>query len=61
MANVSKELAESMIDQMIGRKLLLRYDPDHPSMWFIPDEFIDGCKVEQKIGSHVIHDYSPKN
>jgi hypothetical protein len=60
-ANLSKALAESMIDQMIGRKLLLRYDPDHPAAWFIPDEFIDGYKVEQKIGSHVIHDYSPND
>ena len=60
-ANISKALAESMIDQMIGRKLFLRYDPDHTEMWFIPDEFIDGYKVEQKIGSHVIHDYSPND
>lgn len=27
-ANVSKTLAASMIDQMIGRKILLRYDPE---------------------------------
>jgi hypothetical protein len=60
-ANVSKTLAESMIDQMIGRKILLRYDPDHPEAWFIPDESIDGYKVEQKIGSHVFHDYSPND
>jgi len=59
-ANLSKELAESMVAQMIGRKLLLRYDPDHPELWFIPDKLIDGYKVEQKIGSHVIHDYSPR-
>jgi hypothetical protein len=58
-ANLSKALAESMIDQMIGRKILLRYNPDHPEIWFIPDECIDGYKVEQKIGSHVIHDYCP--
>ena len=50
-----------MIAQMIGRKLLLRYDPCHPAAWFIPDGFIDGYKVEQKIGSHVIHDYSPND
>ena len=60
-AKVSKALAESMIDRMIGRKLFLRYDPGHPEMWFIPDEFIDGYKVEQKIGWHVIHDYSPND
>ena len=38
MANVSAARAESMIAQMIGRKLLLRYDPVHPEGWFIPDE-----------------------
>lgn len=58
-ANLSKQLAESMIDKMIGRKLLLRYNPDRPETWFIPEELIDGYKVEQKMGSHVIHDYSP--
>jgi len=52
---------ESMIDGMIGRTLLLRYRPDRPEDWFIPDEFIDGYKVEQRIGSHVIHDYYPRD
>jgi hypothetical protein len=60
-ASISKALAESMIDRMIGRKLFLRCDPNHPEMWFIPDEFIDGYKVEQKIGSPPIHDYSPND
>jgi Protein of unknown function (DUF3592) len=59
--NISRALAESMIDQMIGRKLFLRYDPNRPDMWFISDEFIDGYKVEQKIGSHGIRDYSPND
>ena len=35
-ANLSKALAESMIDQMIGRKLLLRYDPCHPAWFHLP-------------------------
>ena len=60
-ANISKPLAESMIDQMIGRKILLRYDAHRPELWFIPEESIDGYKVEQKIGSHVLHDYSPND
>jgi len=53
--------SESIINQMIGRKLLLRYDPHCPEMWFIPDEYIDGCKVGQKIAPHVIHSYYPKD
>jgi len=58
-ANVSRALAESIIGKMIGRKLLVRYDPERPEVWFIPDKFIEGYAVEQNLGSHVIHDYSP--
>lgn len=55
----TQEIVESIIGGMIGRKLLLRYQPEHPEVWFIPDEYIDGLQVQQNIGSHVIHDYSP--
>ena len=44
---------------MIGRRLLLRYQPEHPEVRFIPEEFIDGLQVQQNIGSHVIHNYRP--
>ncbi len=60
-SNASGESAESMIDQMIGRRILVRHDPDHPEKWFIPDEHMGGYKVEQRIGSHVIHDYAPND
>lgn len=50
---------DSMIEHMIGRKILLRYDPDNPQIWFIPDKFIDGYKVEQKIGMHAIYSIYP--
>ena len=55
----TQEIIESIISRMIVRKLLLRYQPDHPEVWFIPDEFIDGLQAQQNIGSHVIHDYRP--
>lgn len=58
-AHLPRARGEAMIGQMIGRRLLLRYDPERPAAWFIPDESIDGYKVEQKLSSHVIHDYSP--
>jgi len=58
-ARLPRSRAEAIIRQMIGRKLLLRYDSERPEEWFIPDESIDGYKVEQKLSSHVIHDYSP--
>jgi hypothetical protein len=52
-------LTDSFIGQMIGRKLLVRYDPQRPQQWFIPDEFIEGCKVEQKVDVHAVHDFYP--
>jgi hypothetical protein len=52
---------QSMIEGMIGRKLPLRYNPRQPDAWFIPEERIDGCKVEQRIGSHMIHRYYPRD
>jgi Protein of unknown function (DUF3592) len=59
--NLPGELAGSMIGKMVGRTILVRYDPKKPEAWFIPDKLIDGYSVEQKLGSHVIHDYSPKD
>ena len=45
---------EELIARMTGRKLQLRYRPDRPEMWFIPDEMLEGCQVEQKLGPHVL-------
>jgi len=60
-ANLSRALAESMIGKMIGRKLLVRYDSKRPEVWFIPDKVIEGYEVEQNLGSHIMHDYSPRD
>lgn len=60
-ANLSRAQAVPMIGKMIGRKLLVRYDPERPDVWFTPDELIDGYAVGQKLGSHLIHDYSPSD
>jgi hypothetical protein len=48
---------KSLIDRMIGRKLVVCYDPVHPDRWLIPDEMIDGYKVEQKMGPHLVGYY----
>jgi hypothetical protein len=45
--------------RMVDRKLNVRYDPEQPANWFIPDDIIEGCKVEQKMSSHLIR-YYPK-
>lgn len=60
----SSEAREALVgsmESMIGRKLLLRYNPRHPDAWFIPEERIDGCKVEQRIGSHMFNSYRPSD
>lgn len=48
------EYDESLTGRMIGHKLAVCYDPTHPDQWLIPDEMIDGYKIEQKIGPHLI-------
>jgi hypothetical protein len=48
---------QPLIDKMIGRKLQVRYNPLRPEVWFIADERIEGCKVEQKLGPHVVRLY----
>ena len=52
---------ESIIASMIGRKLLIRYNPRQPEVWFIPDARIENCKVEQRIGFHMLHSYYPRD
>jgi hypothetical protein len=45
---------DSLISRMIRTKLQIHYDPAEPSTWFIPDELIEGCRVEQKFDPHLI-------
>ncbi|HKN17089.1 MAG TPA: DUF3592 domain-containing protein [Candidatus Sulfotelmatobacter sp.] len=51
---------ESIIGRMIGRKVQVRYDPKDAAVWFIPDELIEGCKVEQKISQNFVN-YPPRD
>lgn len=46
--------ADELIQKLIGRKLQVRYNPSEPEKWYIPDEQIEGCEVEQRIGPHVV-------
>jgi len=50
---------ESIFARMAGRKLQVHYDPRKPAEWFLPEELIEGCKVEQEIGPHW-NNYYPK-
>ena len=51
--SMHKEPADSLIGKMIGRRLRVQYNPQDPAACFIPDETIEGCRVEQKIGSQI--------
>jgi hypothetical protein len=45
---------------MIGRKVQARCDPKDAAVWFMPDELIEGCKVEQKISQNFMN-YLPSD
>lgn len=47
-----------LFPRMIDRKLQIRYNPAKPEEWFIADEYIEGCRVGQKLSPHFI-DYPP--
>jgi hypothetical protein len=47
---------EALMARMIGRRLQ-RYNPGQPQVWFLPDEFIDGRKVEQDLGPNLVSVY----
>ena len=51
---------DSLVNRMIGRKLLICYDSAHPERCLIPDDMIDGYKVKQKMGPHLL-DYYPSD
>jgi hypothetical protein len=48
---------ESLINRMIGRNLVVCHDPADPGRWLIPDEMIDGYKVEQKMSPRIVGYY----
>jgi hypothetical protein len=51
--SMTKEPLDSLIAKMIGRRITVQYDPQNPARCFIPGETIEGCRIEQKIGSLV--------
>lgn len=47
------EPPDSLISKMVGRKITVQYDPQDPGKCFIPAKTIEGCRIEQRIGSLV--------
>lgn len=50
----------TVTERLIGRKLAVHYDPRQAHRWFIPDEFIEGCRVEQTLSPDLVN-YEPPN
>lgn len=46
----------SFIEHMIGRRVQVNHNPIKPEVWFIADELIEGCKIEQKFSGNWIND-----
>ncbi len=51
----------SFIKHMIGRKVRVNYNPVHPEEWFVANERVEGCRVEQKIGRDFINYRTPRD
>ena len=49
---------ESVIERLIGKKVQVRYNPGRAQEWFIPAEYIEGCKVEQRLSPDLVN-YKP--
>ena len=50
----------SFLEHMVRRKVQVNYNPAHPETWFVADELIEGCRVEQKFGRDWVN-FSPSN
>jgi len=49
-----REPREFLLVRMAGRRLRIHYDPARQEIWFIPDELIEECKVQKKMGPHFV-------
>jgi hypothetical protein len=48
-----REPVDSLISKMVGRKISVQYDPGDPRVCYLPGDTIEGCRIEQNIGSQV--------
>lgn len=45
----------SFIQHMIGRKVQVKYNPVHPEEWFVANELVERCRVQQKFSRDFIN------
>jgi len=54
--SMTKEPLDLLLSKMIGQRIAVPCDPRNPGRCLIPGETIEGCRIEQKIGS-LVHFY----
>ena len=47
------ESVDALMNKMVGRRMSVQYDPENPGACYIPAEKVEGCRIEQNIGSQV--------
>ena len=51
--SMSSEPVDSLISKIVGREVSVQYDPANPGICYLPGEKMEGCRIEQPIGSLV--------
>jgi len=51
--SMCSEPVDEVMNKMVGRKISVQYDPQNPGICFLPREKIEGCKIEQTMGSSI--------
>lgn len=49
--SMCSEPIDTVMTKMVGRKVTVHYDPANPGACFVLGETIEGCRIEQTIGS----------
>lgn len=55
--NPLKEPDDSPTPHLIGSKLPLRYNPQKPEIWYIPQKLIEGWEIQQRNGMDWLSHY----
>ncbi|MGP8269381.1 MAG: DUF3592 domain-containing protein [Terracidiphilus sp.] len=37
--------ADALVKEIVEKKMTVKYDPERPSSYYLPDEYIEGCPV----------------
>jgi len=51
--SMCSEPVDALMNKMVGRRMSVQYDPENPGTCYIPADKVEGCRIEQNIGSQV--------